>query len=139
MNGLDYFKHVLFNNYVNFNGRARRSEYWFYILFYVVGSFILSFFMGLMSDISPVLGIGFIFLILLYYMLMFLPTLAVSVRRLHDTDKSGWFILLGLIPVVGFILLIIFYATEGTPGRNQYGVNPKEEDQSEIDIEDQLV
>ena len=61
----------------------------------------------------------------LYYLAVFLPSLAVAVRRLHDTNRSGWWILLGLVPLVGFIVLIVFYAQAGNVGTNKYGPDPK--------------
>ena len=93
--------------YATFSGRARRSEYWWWVVF--------SFIWAWIPLVNLILGL-----------LLFLPSLAVAVRRLHDTGRSGWWLLLGLIPLIGAIVLIIFYATDGQPGENQYGPNPKE-------------
>ena len=104
-------------NYVNFSGRARRSEYWYFSLFaflvYVAA-----------IVIDSVLG-TYPIVYLLAVAGLLLPGLAVGVRRLHDTNRTGWFILLGLIPIVGPIILIVFFVSEGTPGDNQYGPSPK--------------
>lgn len=111
--------------YADFNGRARRTEYWMYLLFNLIFLFaaaVLDNILGL--KFSPEIPYGFIYMI--YALAVFIPGLAVTVRRLHDVDKSGWFILIGLIPFVGAIWLLVLYCTEGTPGTNQYGVNPKE-------------
>jgi uncharacterized membrane protein YhaH (DUF805 family) len=104
-------------NYVNFSGRARRSEYWYFALFaflVYVAAFV----------IDSILGTYPLFYLLAAAGLL-LPGLAVGVRRLHDTNRTGWFILLGLIPVVGAIILLVFFVAEGTPGDNQYGPSPK--------------
>jgi uncharacterized membrane protein YhaH (DUF805 family) len=108
-----------FSNYVNFTGRAPRSEYWFWILFYIIVSVVtalidLALFRG--SAVSP--------LNTLASLALFLPTLAVAIRRLHDTDRSGWWVLIGLIPIVGWIILLIWYCAAGTPGPNRFGPDP---------------
>jgi uncharacterized membrane protein YhaH (DUF805 family) len=111
--------------YTDFNGRARRTEYWMYLLFNIIFLFaaaILDNILGL--KFSPEIPYGFIYII--YALAVFIPGLAVTVRRLHDVDKSGWFVLIAFIPLVGAIWLLILYCTEGIPGTNQYGVNPKE-------------
>ncbi|MEV7611871.1 DUF805 domain-containing protein [Streptomyces sp. NPDC089799] len=103
--------------YVLFTGRARRQEYWIFTLFSTIASVIL-------MVIDFALGI-YPLLTALYILATLLPSLGVSVRRLHDTGKSGWFILLGLIPFVGGIIMLIFMATEGEAQPNAYGPNPK--------------
>jgi uncharacterized membrane protein YhaH (DUF805 family) len=105
-----------FKNYVNFQGRSRRSAFWFFILFNIIVSFVLS-----LIDSVATGGL----LSTLYALAVFLPSLALWVRRLHDTGKSGWWILLLLIPVVGFIVLLIFAVQDSQPGENQFGPNPK--------------
>ena len=109
-----------FNKYVVFEGRSRRSEFWFWYLFvYAVAALLVLF--------SSIDSSGFLFSTIygLFGLAIFLPSLAMQVRRLHDTDRSGWFILLALIPLVGAIILLVFYVQEGTPGDNRFGVNPK--------------
>jgi uncharacterized membrane protein YhaH (DUF805 family) len=106
--------------YAIFEGRARRAEYWYFVLFMVligvaakVVDRILGTPMGENGVVSTLCSLG-----------LFLPALAVAVRRLHDTNRSGWWLLLGLIPVVGAIVLIVFYATAGVGGVYRYGPVP---------------
>jgi len=113
-------------NYVNFNGRATRTEYWmfylFYILFYFVAYGILMAGLFAQNDVVTILGsvlvIGFV-------LATMLPMWAVSIRRLHDVGKSGWFILVNLIPFAGPIWFLVLMCTDSQPGTNQYGDNPK--------------
>ena len=107
-----------FRNYVGFSGRAARSEFWFWFLFAVLVTIATQFLDGALFDQQFGLLSGIAALAL------FLPGLAVSVRRLHDRDKSGWFILLYFIPLVGFIILLIWYCTRGTVGSNRFGPDP---------------
>ncbi len=119
MNFMDAVRTCL-NKYATFSGRARRSEFWWFILFNFAAQIAASIVDGIIAAI-----IGFSALAFLVMLALFIPGLAVSVRRLHDTGRSGWWLLLGLIPVVGIVVLIVWYATEGQPGPNQYGENPK--------------
>lgn len=109
--------------YAVFQSRARRKEYWMFTLFSML------IYIGLMI-IEGILGMGSeggIGLLSLFYSLgVLLPSLAVTVRRLHDTGRSGWWLLIGLIPLVGGIVLLVFMVLDGQPGSNQYGPNPKE-------------
>ncbi|PJG84528.1 DUF805 domain-containing protein [Conservatibacter flavescens] len=118
--------------YVNFNGRARRKEYWFFTLFNFLIAFALSILdlaFGLFSYESNIgLFSG------IYGLFVFLPTLAVSVRRLHDINRSGWWLLIGLVPILGAIVIFVFMLFDGTPGVNRFGENPKN-----ISIEGPLV
>lgn len=101
---------ICFSKYATFSGRARRSEFWYWTLF------------NFLMTLIPIVG-WFI-----WPLVAFLPSLAVTVRRLHDTGKSGWLLLLFLIPFVNFILMIvffIFYCMDSHPGDNEYGPNPK--------------
>jgi uncharacterized membrane protein YhaH (DUF805 family) len=102
--------------YAVFSGRARRQEYWMFVLFSVIISIVL-------PIVDFALGAGI--LTLTYELAALIPSLAVTVRRLHDTARSGWWILIGLIPLVGWIILIAFLATEGKPEENAHGPNPK--------------
>jgi uncharacterized membrane protein YhaH (DUF805 family) len=104
-----------FQNYVNFDGRARRSAYWFWALFVWVASAVL-------AIVDAVTGIGFVSA--LFGLATLLPSIAVAVRRLHDIDRSGWFLLLGFIPLVGVVILIIWACQAGTPGPNRFGPEP---------------
>jgi uncharacterized membrane protein YhaH (DUF805 family) len=105
-----------FNNYVNFSGRAQRSAFWWWAVFVIIVDIIV-FIVDRVILGGPVLAwIAFLALIL--------PGLAISVRRLHDLDRSGWWLLIVLIPLVGLIVLLIWYCMRGTPAPNQYGPDP---------------
>jgi len=120
---IEWYKKVVFENYANFNGRARRSEYWYFILGNVIlaiAAMVLDNVLGL--AIAP-LPYGYIYL--LFALATFLPGLAVAVRRLHDVGKSGWFYFIILIPLIGAIWLLVLFCTEGDHGENQYGPDPK--------------
>ncbi len=108
---------AVLGKYADFSGRARRSEYWFWFLAFGLGY--------LAIVILSVIAETFAFLAIIFYLAMLLPSLAVGVRRLHDTGKSGWFMLISLIPLVGGIVLLVFTVQDSTPGDNQYGPNPK--------------
>ena len=113
---MEWYIKVL-ENYAVFDGRAQRMEYW---MFFLINFFVLC-------------GIGLLeYLILtggiigtLYGLAVLIPSIAVSIRRLHDTGRSGWWILLSLIPLLGALVLLIFYCIDGEPGENAYGPDPK--------------
>lgn len=123
-----------FRRYAEFSGRSRRREYWNFVLFNLVLSMVYGAVFGIvmlllyLADMSEdgMMTICYILLVpaILYELWAFIPGLAVTVRRLHDLDRSGWFLLLGLIPLVGPIVLIVWYCTEGTRGPNRYGPDP---------------
>jgi uncharacterized membrane protein YhaH (DUF805 family) len=112
---MNWFVEVL-KKYAVFSGRARRQEYW---MFTLIASLI---YLGLV-----VLGLAMDTEVpeLVFALAIFLPSLGVSVRRLHDTGRSGWWVLIGFIPCVGTIFMIIFMATEGERDENRYGPDPK--------------
>ncbi|MEN4762441.1 MULTISPECIES: DUF805 domain-containing protein [unclassified Chryseobacterium] len=120
---MNWYLKVL-KQYADFNGRARRKEYWMYLLFNMIFAIVATILDNLLGlRFNEQIPYGYIYL--LYVLATFLPSLAVSVRRLHDVDKSGWFLLISFIPIIGGIWLLILYCTEGTQGRNQYGEDPK--------------
>jgi uncharacterized membrane protein YhaH (DUF805 family) len=112
--------------YAVFNGRARRKEYWMFVLFNVIVSIIL-------SILDKILGLDFGsgsssssgWLSTIYSLAVLLPTIGVAIRRMHDTGRSGWWILINLIPCIGWIWFIVLAAQEGNAGDNQYGPDPK--------------
>lgn len=108
-------KLALTTNYCNFNGRSSRSEFWWYYLFTFILSAIINLFT---SDTTATAGSGIIGLILL------LPGLGLAVRRMHDIDKSGWWVLINFIPLVGFIIFLVWAAKDSQPTPNQYGPVP---------------
>ncbi|HEX4791379.1 MAG TPA: DUF805 domain-containing protein [Actinospica sp.] len=112
---MNYFTGVV-KNYTGFQGRARRAEYWQYTLVYFIIYAVL-FAVGA--------AIHFALLASIFALALLLPSLAVGVRRLHDTDKSGWWLLIVLVPLVGAIVLLVFTCLDGTPGPNKYGPSPK--------------
>ena len=112
---VEYFKLVVFERYAVFEGRAGRAEYWWFFLANLIISLVLQVLAGA-SDALLILAV-------VYSLAVLIPGLAVAVRRLHDTNKSGWWILISLVPLVGVIVLIVFLATDGDQGANQYG-NP---------------
>ncbi len=125
---IEWYKKVVFENYANFKGRARRSEYWYFVLANALISIVLIFLGGI---IGGIFGDGVTGLIIgyslfgLYTLATIIPYLAVIVRRLHDVNKSGWFYFISLIPAVGSIWLLVLFCTEGDRGTNQYGPDPK--------------
>lgn len=114
-------KSVLVTNYANFSGRARRSEYWYLVLF----NFILYFAFIAISSISESMILICTLIYSLLNLAMIIPSIAVCVRRLHDIGKSGWNLLWAFVPIVGFILFIIWYCKDSEPGANKWGNNPK--------------
>ncbi|EPX1268606.1 DUF805 domain-containing protein [Escherichia coli] len=105
-------------NYVGFSGRARRKEYWMFTLINaIVGAII--------NVIQLILGLELPYLSMLYLLATFLPVLALAIRRLHDTDRSGGWALLFFVPFIGWLVLLVFFCTEGTSGSNRYGNDPK--------------
>lgn len=114
---VNWYVNVL-KNYAGFSGRARRQEYWMFFLINFAIAIVV-------AIIDAVVGLNSI-LSLLYTLAVLIPSLAVAVRRLHDTGKTGWWILIAAIPLVGAIILIVFLASEGDQNPNAYGQNPKQ-------------
>ncbi len=112
--------------YADFSGRSRRKEYWMWTLGVVIVYVVLAVLGGAFSGGGEAGLMGGIFgiLLLLFWLAILVPAIAVTIRRLHDTDRSGWWILINLIPFGGIVLLV-FMCLDGTPGDNQYGPNPK--------------
>ena len=116
----EWFLNPLKEKFADFNGRARRKEFWMFNLFAWIISSILS-----VIDLALDSSMGFSVLSSIFSLIILVPSLAVSVRRLHDVNKTGWYILLWFLPIIGWIWLIVLYATEGDQGSNQYGDDPK--------------
>ncbi|MDF2613808.1 MAG: aminopeptidase [Clostridia bacterium] len=110
--------------YAVFNGRSRRKEYWMFVLFNFIFSIAAIIIDNLLGFSVAGLPYGFIYLI--YMLAVLLPGLAASVRRLHDTGKSGWWVLISLVPFIGGIWLLVLLCIEGNSGTNQYGEDPKQ-------------
>jgi uncharacterized membrane protein YhaH (DUF805 family) len=105
-----------FSNYVNFSGRAQRSAYWWWALFYFI--------VLIVAEILDSVIFGSPVLYLIITLALLLPTIALGVRRLHDTDRSGWWLLIAFIPLIGAIVLIVFFVQKGTTGPNRFGPDP---------------
>lgn len=119
---MNWYLKVL-REYANFNGRARRTEYWMFSLFIFISYIVLSIISGVLNN---VFGTDiFAGLIVLYMLFIIVPSIAVVVRRLHDVGKSGWFLLIGIIPLIGSIWIFVLSVTDSDHGPNEYGDNPK--------------
>jgi uncharacterized membrane protein YhaH (DUF805 family) len=105
------------NKYATFSGRATRSEYWYFFLFLVIVNIVA-------SVLDPTIFGDMPVLYLIATLALLVPSIAAGVRRLHDTDKAGWWLLVGLIPVIGTIVLIVFFCQRGSVGTNQFGPDP---------------
>ena len=118
---MNWYLEVL-KKYAVFSGRARRKEYWMFVLFNLLIAIVL-------SIVARVIGIadaqGNNLLSTIYGLAVMIPSIAVGIRRLHDTDRSGWWLLIALVPCVGGIILLVFAVQEGNVGENQYGADPK--------------
>ena len=115
---------AVLKNYAGFSGRARRKEYWMFTLFNIIFAIVAMILDNVLGIAMAEIGYGPLYG--LYTLAMFIPSLAVSVRRLHDVGKSGWMLLIVLIPIIGAIWLIVLMVTDSNSGENQYGSNPKE-------------
>lgn len=122
---MNYFLQAL-RNYAVFSGRARRKEFWMFALF----QFLLNIVTAILDNVlgTTILDGSSGYLSLMTTFALIIPNLSVSVRRLHDVNKSGWFLLIAIIPIVGVIWLLILDCTEGTRGENNYGSDPKAEE-----------
>lgn len=119
---MEWYLKVL-RQYADFSGRARRKEYWMFVLFNILFATILGLVdqgIGTFNDLT-----GYGMLSGIYTLVILIPAIAVGVRRLHDVGKSGWMLLIGLIPLIGFIWLLVLFVTDSDPGTNKYGPNPK--------------
>ncbi len=119
-----------FNKYVTFSGRAQRSELWWFVVFLIIGSAVTGWVDTAIfgQNVMMVGDMGFAYttgvLGTIFSLATLLPSIAVDVRRLHDLDKSGWWLLIGLIPMIGWIILIVWFASKGTSGDNRFGPDP---------------
>lgn len=109
--------------YADFNGRARRKEFWMFVLFNIIFAIVATMIDGGLGTNMAPLPYGYIYIA--YCLVTFIPGLAVSVRRLHDVGKSGWWIFIALVPLIGAIWLLVLYCTDSQPGDNEYGPSPK--------------
>lgn len=120
---MNWYLEVL-KKYAVFSGRARRKEFWFFALFNIIVSILLSIIDGILGLSVGGAEAGMGILSLVYALGVIIPSIAVTVRRLHDIDKSGWWFLIVFIPIIGPIVLLIFNILAGTPGPNRFGEDP---------------
>ena len=124
---MNYYLKVL-QNYATFSGRARRSEFWYFALFnmiFAILAMVLDRVLGTTFEIGYGVKSPYGYIYLLYVLVLFIPGLAVSVRRLHDVGKSGWMYLIVLIPIIGAIWLLVLFFTDSNTESNKWGENPK--------------
>jgi uncharacterized membrane protein YhaH (DUF805 family) len=120
---VNWYREAL-RKYATFEGRARRKEYWFFMLgnfLAVVVLTVVDMALGTFNEQAEIGLFGGI-----YLLAVLIPSIAVTVRRLHDTDRSGWWLLIVFIPILGALVLLVFMILDGTPGTNRFGPNPKE-------------
>lgn len=110
--------------YADFSGRSRRKEYWMFLLGIIIVAVVLSIVEGVLG-LSGMVGGVYGPLTALLVLAILIPSIAVQVRRFHDQDKSGWFVLLAFIPLIGGLITLVFMCLEGTPGPNRFGEDPK--------------
>jgi uncharacterized membrane protein YhaH (DUF805 family) len=121
---VDAWKRVVLENYAVFTGRADLGEFWWFILAWFVSYIGLIVVGGILGGIADFFAFLFILVYFVYAIGMIVPSVAVMVRRLHDTGRSGWWYFIGLVPFVGGIILLVFLASRGNPGPNEYGPEP---------------
>lgn len=109
--------------YADFSGRATRSEYWYFVLFYLLIFIVLAIVDGITGTLSATSGLGLLSGI--FTLAMIVPSISANVRRLHDIDRSGWWLLIALIPIIGVIVLLVFGVQDSQPSDNRFGPNPK--------------
>jgi uncharacterized membrane protein YhaH (DUF805 family) len=116
--------------YAEFSGRSQRKEYWMFFLFNIIVAVVLGIIEGILGLSGMVAG-AYGPLTVLYELAILIPSIAVGIRRLHDTDRSGWWLLIALVPIVGAIVLLVFFVSDGTRGPNRFGPDPKNPGQAE--------
>lgn len=130
----NYFKECVTTKYLDFKGRARRSEYWYFVLGQIIVLLIAAVLDNILGTTYKIenpafpdggMGLPYGYIYFLVALALLIPSLAVGVRRLHDVGKSGWFYLIVLIPLVGVIWLLVLFCTDSKPGENKWGPNPK--------------
>jgi uncharacterized membrane protein YhaH (DUF805 family) len=121
-------------NYVNFKGRERRRAYWMFFLFNIVVATLVSLLDGAFDIKVGATDTGILSMV--YAVFIFLPSLAIAVRRLHDTGRSGWWVLINLVPLVGWIIMLVFLCQDSYYGDNEYGPCPKELPDNDLSYND---
>ena len=119
---MDTVINCITKKYFDFSSRAPRKEFWFFFLCYLGGIFILTFIDVLANTFDDEIGVGFF--TSTFVLLTAIPYLAVAVRRLHDTDRTGWWVLIAIIPIIGGVCLIVLHSLKGNQGENRFGDDP---------------
>ncbi|OEE69608.1 DUF805 domain-containing protein [Vibrio genomosp. F6] len=114
---------TVIKKYATFSGRSRRKEHWYFFLFNILIGIVLGFTDAVMGNVTSTSGYGLLGSI--YSLALLIPGIAVGVRRLHDTGRTGWWLLIALIPIIGVFVLLYFTASKGDVGSNKYGYDPK--------------
>ena len=122
---MNYYS-ICLSKFADFSGRARRREYWTFALVNCLIAMLLLILGLAFGEDSPASNI----MVTIFYLIMLVPNLSVSVRRLHDIGKSGWWLFIGLIPLIGSLILLVWALMDSEPGENQYGKNPKDEEKT---------
>ena len=125
---MEWFVKAVRDNYANFSGRARRKEYWMFYLFFIIFGVVavtLDSILGTDFKVYGGISMGYGWISVLFYLAVLVPAVAVSIRRLHDINKSGWFLFISFIPLIGGIWIIILLATDGNKDENIYGLPTK--------------
>lgn len=122
---MNYYS-ICLSKFADFSGRARRREYWTFALVNCLIAMLLLILGLAFGEDSPASNI----MVTIFYLIMLVPNLSVSVRRLHDIGKSGWYMFLSLIPLIGGLILLVWALMDSEPDENQYGENPKEEEKT---------
>tara|TARA_B100000427_G_C15347411_1_gene523909 strand:+ start:241 stop:633 length:393 start_codon:yes stop_codon:yes gene_type:complete len=129
---MEWYLKVMRDNYANFSGRARRKEYWMFYLFYVIALIVLMVLDNVLGTAWTIdagygqsVSMGYGWLYMIGALAHMIPGLAVSIRRLHDIGKSGWWVLISLVPLIGGIWLLVLWCTEGEKSENKWGSDPK--------------
>ena len=111
--------------YADFSGRAVRKEYWMFQLIKTIIFAVVGILMVLLTSALHSIGFVFLGILVVYFLAIIIPSLAVSFRRLHDTGRSAWWLLIGLVPYIGSLVILVFTVLDSQPGDNAYGPNPK--------------
>lgn len=119
---MHYFTDAL-KKYATFEGRTTRREFWMFVLMSIIVQILVSFVSGLLVGLTRINAIGY--LTPLFVLAIFLPSIAIGARRLHDTSRSGWWLLISFVPLIGSIWLLVLFCLDSTPGANEYGANMK--------------
>lgn len=119
---MNWYFHCL-TKFAEFKGRAQRKEYWYFVLISIVIFVALNIVDHSIGTVVSKSGIGLFSGF--YSVVVFIPNIAVSIRRLHDTNRTGWWILVNFIPLIGLLILLVFFVLDSTPGDNRFGPNPK--------------